>query len=143
MAKVQRRIGFSEEKPQAEETVDTKLELMKYLANVQSRIKDEITTDFVYARLGDKDKSAIIEMTVNAYYGRKLLGVISKSYRRWVWNDTVKIWESRFLEDNEQKLIDLHGQNLFDTFMRRMFMIAILNRNVKAVQEAVYHTLST
>ena len=65
-----------EEKP-----TDTKLDLIKYTSQVQSDINTNITSDFVLAKLNEKDKTAIIEMTDNAYHAKKILLQIAKNYK--------------------------------------------------------------
>ena len=47
--------------PETKDTIDTKLELMKYTSEVQARIKKDITSDFVLARLDQKDKTGVID----------------------------------------------------------------------------------
>ena len=110
--------------------VDNKLELMKYVTVVQSTIRDNISSDFVLAKLGDKDKEAIIEMTSNAYYGQKLLGVVANSYKKWVWDESKSEWNFISINKNEKALLNQYRQNLFDSFMTRVFMTTILNRNI-------------
>ena len=73
--------------PSKEIEVDSKLELLKYTADIQSRIKDDISSDFTLAKLEAKDKEGIIEMTSNAYFCKKVADLISEKcneYGRWV-----------------------------------------------------------
>lgn len=114
-----------------EATVDTKLELLKHLTTVHSGIRKEITEDLVLAKLGDKDKKYVVEATVNAYYGYKLYQVIKQTATRWEWNNTKKEWHKKYLTKQQQQIIQLHSENLFSSFMKRVFMILGVNRNVK------------
>ncbi len=45
-----------------EQTIDNKLEILRFVSTVQSRIKKDISEDFVLAKLEDKDREGIIEM---------------------------------------------------------------------------------
>lgn len=121
------------EMPVPEDSVESKLELAKFIAQVKSRIgkQGDITSDFTYAKLGDKDKTMIVEMTANAQYGKRLLKSLEVGYKKWQWNNEKKRWELRYLTKKEKEIIQLHSQNAYDTFMIRPTMIAILNRNVK------------
>ena len=51
----------------------TRLDMLKHISEVQSVIKDTITSDFTLASLDEQDKEGITEMVVNAYYWRQLL----------------------------------------------------------------------
>lgn len=112
-----------------EKTIDTKLELIDTIAQVKSKIKEHITSDFILAKLGDKDKEAITELTANAYYGAKLLRVVEKTQKKWYWEDGK--WIYKHLEEKDKEAIRQHSENLFSVFMVRVQMTVILNRNVK------------
>lgn len=113
-----------------EETIDNKLEFLKFMSQVQSSIKDCITEDFIFAKLGDKQKEAIIEMVCNAYYGKKLLSIVAhKSKKRWVWKKDR--WEHIERDSSHFTIMNEYSKNVFDAFMTRIYMMVILNRNVK------------
>ena len=58
-----------------------RLDILKHVSEIKLRLKNDITNDFVLAKLEDKDKEAIIEMTGNAYFSKRLLDTLSrKSY---------------------------------------------------------------
>ena len=60
------------------DTIDNTLELIKYATDVQSRIKDDVNSDFVLAKIDEEeDKLAIIEMTNNAYLSKRIIKSIT------------------------------------------------------------------
>lgn len=113
------------------ETIANKLDLIKHISEVQSRIKEEITSDFVYARFTEKDKKMIIEMANNAYLTTKRLGINAKKHKEWQWNNQQKQWEQKEMNQHTQQKLIKGVDNLFDIFMTRPMMLAILSRNVK------------
>lgn len=115
---------------QSMETFD-KLAFIKHLSEVQSRIKDQITSDFVYAKLDEKDKEGVIEMTNNAYYGHRLIIEIAKKATKWEWNQKQQQWEKRNYNKTETETLLLMSNNTFDAFMTRPTMTVNMNRNVK------------
>lgn len=119
------------EEKQEEETINDKLDLLKFAVDIKLRLKNDITSDFTLARLGEKDKEGIIEMTTNAYYSKKLMTYIEKKHRKWKWNKQQEEWEQEKLDETEKAYIRKIGEKIFDNFMTRIYMTAILNRNVK------------
>lgn len=112
------------------ETVDNRLELLKHLGEVQSTIKESITSDFVYAKLGDKDKEGVVEMTANAQLASNYYKYLETRTKIWEWNQK-GYWTQRRMNQEEKNMLKKNGQVLFDNFMVRPMMTAILNRNVK------------
>lgn len=110
--------------------VDNKLELLKFTSEVQSRIRSEISSDFVLAKLGDQDKEGIVELTGDAYFIQKILRTIKRA-KKWHWNNKTKTWYKTELTDKEKEYIEEISQATFDAFMTRIYMTVILNRNVK------------
>lgn len=113
-----------------EETVDNELELLKYIATVQSNIKEDVTSDFVLCKLGDKDKEAVIELGSDAYYAKKLITVIKKKAYRYRWNQQEKNWTKEAITDQEKEKIKVFEKNTFNAYMNKLSLLAILNRNV-------------
>lgn len=111
--------------------IDNKLELLKYAAEVQSRLKKEITSDFVLCKLGEQDKIGITEMTVNAYLAARQIHNIRTNAHYWQYNTENNTWEKHPITDNrkEEELLEKYEEKVFDTFMTRVEMCAILNRN--------------
>lgn len=114
----------------AEKTVDDKIELIKSIGDVQSKINDVISGDFVLSKLTPQEKEYIIEMTNNAFLSRKLLKRIQEKATRWNWYVEEQEWREESLTDEEYDEIEQLIQKCFDTYMNRIYMINILNRNV-------------
>lgn len=113
-----------------ENPIDTKIELLRFASQVQSRIKNDISEDFVLAKLSDQDKEGIIEMTGNAYFSKRINQLIKKRGRKWQWNDNKKYWEERTLNEKEVQQITDNENATFDSYLNRIYMTVILNRNV-------------
>lgn len=110
--------------------LDNKLELIKFTSQVQSRIKDEISSDFILAKLSEKDKEGIIEMTADAYFCKKLIQTLNEKGSITEWNNKIKNWETRNLTTAEEEAIKTYADQVFDAFLTRIYMTVILNRNV-------------
>lgn len=113
-----------------EESIDNKLELLRYVSNVQSRIRKDISSDFILAKLSDKDKEGIIEMTANAYFVKKIMMLVANKQIKYNWNNQKQKWEKSYLEPKEKKIITEIANATFDGYMTRVYMTTILNRNV-------------
>lgn len=96
------------------EEFDTKLDILKFTANVKSRIKEDITSDFILAKLTEKDKEGITEMTCNAYFAKRIILTALKHTKT----------------QTEIKIIKHLANATFDAYMTRIYMVANLNRNV-------------
>lgn len=115
---------------QINRSVDNDLEFLQELTKVKSQIKDSITEDYVLCKLTEKDKEAITEMTTNAHYCKALIKIVStKSQKHYTWNTKQKCWELTERPDHEQKM-QTYATALFNAFMTRCDMTAILNRNI-------------
>lgn len=113
-----------------EPTVESKLEIYKDMIEIKSRIKSDVTADYVFCRLSDKDKEFVIEMVSNAYYGKKMLGVVKElSSTQWIYIENEWLRVRRTQE--EINLLEKFEINIFHAFLIKVEMIAILNRNVK------------
>lgn len=107
--------------------VDTQLELLKFATKVQSRIKTDITEDFTLCKLNDQDKQGIIEMTVNAHAARRKMTQILKNSKQYTWKEND--WTEGLNEETRKKMEE-DGKKAFDMYMTKIYMTAILNRNV-------------
>lgn len=114
---------------QKDSSTDTELDFLKYLAQVQSTIKSDITSDFTLAKLSEKDKEGIKEMTVNAYLCKQLSLELQHT-KIHEWDNNTKIWYKRHLTKQEKEKILFNSQRIFDAFMNRNYMTVLLNRNV-------------
>ena len=112
-----------------EPTVDNKLELVKHLGEVQSPIKQTITSDFIYAKLGDKDKEGITEMTANAQLGRNFYRYVEEKTVKWHWNKEKEQWEAKSMNKEHRETLKKYASTLADNYMIRPYMIANLARN--------------
>lgn len=131
MAEVKTRYGGTEEDRGQEQQIDNKLDFIKSISGIRVSIRDKVKEDFVYAKLRDKDKTAVIEMTANAYYSQKLIGIIRAKARNWEFNSKEQKWERRPITKRQDELIEKYAEALFDSFMTRVYMVVIMNRNVK------------
>jgi hypothetical protein len=113
-----------------ENTIDNKLEILKFASQVQSRIRDDISEDFILAKLGEKDKEGIVEMTSNAYFMKKILAILKDKGTKYDWDIKNKAWVQRKLNDNEKDFIEKVANATFDSYLTRIYMVVILNRNV-------------
>ena len=107
-----------------------KLDIMKFVAEIKLRLRKDISADFVLARLSAKDKEAIIEMTTNAYFSKRLLTILALRAKRWKWNSKEKKYEQGNIDNEEKNYILKIADAVFDSYMTRIYMTVILNRNV-------------
>lgn len=116
----------------SDDNVDNKLELLKYSTKVLSRgVKSDITSDFVMAKFNsERDKEGVIEMTNNAYFCKRTLNMMKKK-TVWSYDSFSKTWTLKKLSKDQVDEIGFLTNKMFDTFMTRLSMSAILNRNVK------------
>ena len=115
-----------------ENTFDDRLEVLKFSASVQSRIKDDVTADFTLARLNEKDRKFIVEMTQNVYIAKRMyLIILLQMQRKWEKKETYT-QEEKHLYDKEYAAVTNAMKMNFDAFMSKIYMLAITNRNVDA-----------
>lgn len=103
---------------------DTRLDAIKFTSEVHSRIKRDINSDFVMAILNEKDKEAITEMTANAYFVKRIFDQLAQQVKETSKNKPQKQLQ---FEINQ---IQTTGKKIFDTYMVRIYMTVLLNRNV-------------
>lgn len=113
-----------------EKTVDDKIELIKGVSEVRSKIKDVVSDDFILCKLTPQEKEYIIELTNNAFLSRKLLKTVKEQGTKWDWDKKKNLWERRKLNQEEKLHMENLIQNCFDSYMNRIYMITIVNRNV-------------
>lgn len=110
------------------EQFSDRLDILRHVSDIKLRLKDDITNDFVLAKLGEKDKEFIIEMTGNAYFSKKLLDILEDKAEEWVWDKDRYV--KRALSDEKKKKIKKISKAVFDSYMIKIYMTVILNRNV-------------
>ena len=103
-----------------EPTIDNKLEILRFASQVQSRIKKDISEDFILAKLGEQDKEGITEMTSNAYFMKKILSILKAKGTKWDWDIKKKCWIKRNLNDEEQGFIQNVADATFDSYLTRI-----------------------
>jgi len=118
------------EQREEEEHFNDRLDILRHVSDIKLRLKEDITNDFVLARLGDKDKEFIIEMTGNAYFAKKLLDIMKDKGEEWRWNEKEGIYERFMIKKDEADKIKKIAKAVFDSYMIKIYMIVVLNRNV-------------
>lgn len=118
-------------KPLKEDYTETRLDFLKGLSAIGSRLNRRISSDWVMARLEEKDREAIREMMANAYYGDNLLKEIPLKFKRWKFDVERQVWEDEYMSKEEKDAIVNQADKMFDTFTIRVETTVILNRNVK------------
>lgn len=104
-------------------------DILRFLGVVHTKIKKEIKEDFVLAKITDeRRKEGAINMAYNAYVVREIFSLFERK-KRYVWENGK--WLQRGLSANEIKRIRLASEELFDCFMNRIYMLMVMNRNVK------------
>jgi hypothetical protein len=96
-------------------------DVLKTIGKIHSRIKKEITSDFIFAKLNPQDKEFVIEMTVNAFD-------VFSTYVKLEYNIRSK-YGNKYFEDMKEQFI-MYRDSSFDTFMNRVFMVVNMNRNI-------------
>lgn len=103
------------------------LDLIKFTAEVQGRIKQHLTSDFVLAKLEEKDKTYIIEMTSTAYLTQRI-------YQKLIFSEMTRQLNLNETEDERKENIEKikeQAKITFDIYLNELSTIAILNRNVE------------
>lgn len=118
------------DKQEEQNNFSDKLDIYKFIGEVKLRLRKDITADFILAKLTDKDKTGIIEMTSNAYFAKKILTTLANRSKRYVWNEKVGKYEKKPIPEDEKKYLEDLGKAIFDGYMTRIYMTVILNRNV-------------
>jgi hypothetical protein len=108
----------------SEDRFDDRLDVYQFLSDIKLRINKDITSDFVLARLEQQDKEGIIEMTANAYFTKKLLYMMAEKGTYWHNGKKEK------LDPKQKTYIQNLGKAIFDSFLTRIYMTVVLNRNV-------------
>lgn len=114
-----------------EATIDNSLELKQTFVKVHTDIKDSIKEDFAIAYLEGKDKEFVIEMTGNAYYGKKLIEITKEKGGEWEYNKEEKQWEKRTYKNKIKTNIMKQANRMFNNYMIKVYMIVLVERNKK------------
>lgn len=109
----------------------------KYLTDIQSDIKEDITSDFILAKLNENQKESVIELVRDAYFVKKEIEKLALGYRyrplkngKYMKNKdgTFKRFD---LTRIEQKYIEKVAKITFNSFMIKIIMTKIEYRNVE------------
>lgn len=117
--------------PITENVVDSKVELLKHLGSVQSRVNRDINSDYLYAILEDQDKEGITTMTSLAFYIKNLLIKTANKYKEYHYDHKTKKYTHRTIPIEKQNQIKRTAERIFDAFMIKNIMCVNLNRNKK------------
>lgn len=116
-----------------QDTVDNQLELLKYVAQVQQPgIKKELTSDYILAKLPEKDKTATIELAADAYFALRIIQLLyTKSKGTPIYNHKTRTWTIPQLEKHKQtKILEL-ANRIFESYTKPLDLTSNLNRNVE------------
>jgi hypothetical protein len=123
------KIKELQDKPiQPKEGFETPIQLLGYMTEVKSRLKQQITSDFILAKLDNQDKEGILELTGDAYFAQRVHMVLLTE-KLWEWDAKKKKWYLRGLNHKEKQSITRNANKLFDAYMTRIHMATVLNRN--------------
>lgn len=120
VVKMRKKIKGLELKGNEKENFSDILDVLRHISDIKLRLKEEITQDYVLAKLGDKDKEGAINMTEDAYFCQMAL------FKRLIRNAKMK----QIISDDEEKYIEELGNRTFDMYMNKIHMTIVLNRNV-------------
>lgn len=113
------------------EEIFTKLQLLKSVSEVQSKIKDTITSDFTLAVFNETQREGATEMVVDAYYAKTMMEILKeKTKNQWTWNKKQQLWE-KTPRPNHEAIMNKITEHTFNIFMTRIYMMAILHRNTE------------
>jgi hypothetical protein len=110
------------------EQFSDRMDVLRHVSEIKLKLKNDITNDFVLARLSEKDKEYIVEMTGNAYFSKKLLDLIEEKGEEWIYKDGKYTKEK--LSQLKKDKIKAISTRVFDSYMTRIYMVVVLNRNV-------------
>lgn len=120
-----------EEEQQLKQALDNELELRHELIQTQSRLKEDITSDYILAKLSEEEKDAIIEISNTAYMIKRNIKAIQNKARKYNWNNQKKQWTKTPLNTQEKTEIKNTANTMFDMYMTRTQVATILSRNKK------------
>lgn len=100
--------------PISKTTVGDNISLLKYLSDVKLKINKIVTEDYVLTKLNPKDKVFVIEMINNCAFVTSLMEVLKQKTKTKQEADTIQAYK----------------EELYNAYMTRIDMIAVVNRNV-------------
>lgn len=110
--------------------IDNKVDLVKHASIVHARgIKQDISSDLIFAKLDETKEEPIIELAEQAYFGRRMCDKIIKNATTYTWNNTKKVWIKKDLPNWKRQKIERLNEGMFDAYMVGPSMLAVLKRN--------------
>lgn len=70
-------------------------------------------------------------MVSDAYFTKRILEMLKTRHRQYKWDKETKRWIKQKPTEQYIKKMDKIQQMMFDSYMTRIYMTVILNRNVK------------
>lgn len=105
------------------------LDFKRRLTDVEHRIRDNIGSDFVLAKLEEKTKEGVIDLHGMAEYVKQTINRITRRGKIYGWNKEKNEWIVRPLNQQENNYVEELSKLAFDTYMNPLQARAILNRN--------------
>lgn len=113
--------------------------IYKYLTEPQSDIKENITSDFILAKLDNKQAPTpepVIELVRDAYFAEKYMNKLTESYRYKVGKDGkyIRNQDGTFkkfpLDNDEIDYIRKYARMTFNAYMIKLIMTVLMYRNI-------------
>lgn len=109
----------------------------KYLTDIQSDIKKDITSDFILAKLNETQKEAVIELVRDAYFIKKELERLTNAYYykplkngRYVKNEDGTFRRFPITKEQRDYIMNI-AKMTFNSYMIKIIMTKIEYRNVE------------
>lgn len=109
---------------------DTPLDIAKFVAETKTRVKDEINSDFVLAKLPEETRASIIEMTSNAFWARRVVEQAESGVIREELADREKTLERQKYYEEKKRVIREMSKKTFDLYMDKIYITTALYRNI-------------
>lgn len=113
-----------------EDTVDNKLELLKRASTVHDKIIGrDISSDFLFAKFDELTEQAIIELSEQGFYVRRIFRRIAINSTRTIWDQQTMTWYRDRLSNETIQTIESQSQEIFGVFIGAPKVKALLKRN--------------
>lgn len=108
----------------------------KHLIEVKSDIRDNITSDFILAKLNDNQKESVVELVRDAYFAKKEIEKLARGYtyridknRKYYRNEDYS-YKKFELSQDEKDYIKMVARMTFNSYMIKLIMTVIMYRNI-------------
>lgn len=92
-------------------------------------VKQDITRDFTLCYWNEQLKDGAQSLHSTAEYVMKAIRRVEYFAHEWKWNEKTKTWTHEPLTTDERERIKHIAKRTYDTYMNRIKLLAILNRN--------------